>query len=509
MAKTFNIYEHPSIPGQWYCEIDTEPSSLFSSALSLKTHATIRGFIFSGLLTGSVRKRTHIGVEGSPDPYGSIGTTFIPGVTITPKSVGGSLASLNGTLTKYLPKLGLSGIISGGTNTLHYVADIGLVGEPTLIGEVSGFLTNDVPFDGDLAPVGEITKLVDFNLAGATGTLSAPEPTPNGNLAGLLEDLAANLEFEIQKTLTGTHSLSGTLQALDRPQGTISPTGTLSRQKLKAVQALSGQIRSYNRSLTINAIQDTSWHPPLDGQANVLDLVIEQGALFRRTFKWLDADGNPYDIDRFRFFMIISTVRAAEGTIASTDTTIDIAATAVDGEFTVTIDEDATYRMDFTRAVYILEASFADNTIRLLEGDVRLSRDATIEYETYEKALVGRLDPNGILSPARRYGLTGSLNALSGILSAPQPVKKYGVLYPVGTIERSLNVGVDGALAPVGDVTWMNAMETEGSPDSLTGVLTTATPTQPVGSLNNLSGSVVIEAMKVLAGELEMVEGGI
>ena len=109
------------------------------------------------------------------------------------------------------------------------------------------------------------------------------------------------------------------------------------------------------------------------------NITIEQGAVFQLFFVWLDTLGLPVDLTGYSGAMKIkpfvggseldSIVSGAEMTLGATNGTVQIDLTA-----TVT----AAYT--FTRAKYdieLLPATVAADAVRILEGEVFLSKEVT------------------------------------------------------------------------------------------------------------------------------------
>lgn len=111
-----------------------------------------------------------------------------------------------------------------------------------------------------------------------------------------------------------------------------------------------------------------------------LDLVILQGATFKRILRLTDA--TPAAID-----LTGSTARMhIRQTIADTTALIELTesngrATVTDaagGEVTLLISDEDTAALDFAKGVYDLEIEYSDGTVdRVLEGKVKLSKEVT------------------------------------------------------------------------------------------------------------------------------------
>jgi hypothetical protein len=161
-------------------------------------------------------------------------------------------------------------------------------------------------------------------------------------------------------------------------------------------------------------------YPPTTSSAGVKDLVIEQGAVFKKTFKWLKEDGSNFGA---RIYGVRTQIRSFEGgpSIASSTgvgatINIDIAHMAR-GEFTVIIPSVVTAEMNFTRAVYDIEIFGRTGSIRFVEGDIIFSKEVT--------------------EPAKFACGTGHILSFRSILS----VESYGVRSFSGSVGFSSSLG--------------------------------------------------------------------
>lgn len=120
------------------------------------------------------------------------------------------------------------------------------------------------------------------------------------------------------------------------------------------------------------------------------DFVIEQGAIFSETVTYLDSSGDPVDLTGYKAEMNIRTNKADTSTIVkllstgagASDGTITLGGAA--GTLVLYIKASLTRAMTLDRAYYDIELSpggtdpnTADDTIRLLEGVITLSKEAT------------------------------------------------------------------------------------------------------------------------------------
>ena len=111
---------------------------------------------------------------------------------------------------------------------------------------------------------------------------------------------------------------------------------------------------------------------------------IEQGATFTRTFKYKDADGNPFDLNGYTVRM---QIRASfDSSIIDTfdnggEGGFELTAAAGASEkniITLTINATQTAAFTFDQARYDIELeSGAGVVTRLLQGKIKLSREVT------------------------------------------------------------------------------------------------------------------------------------
>tara|TARA_Y100000361_G_scaffold67358_1_gene59277 strand:+ start:162 stop:548 length:387 start_codon:yes stop_codon:yes gene_type:complete len=125
--------------------------------------------------------------------------------------------------------------------------------------------------------------------------------------------------------------------------------------------------------------------------AGTYNFTIEQGATFRRTFKYKDSTGTPIDlalhdprmqirntINSSDFIVSIEETGATktDGSIVSNSKFV--VSTVNTGEFSLVIDADTTASMSFDTAVYDIEIKDNLNEVtRLLQGKVKLSKEVT------------------------------------------------------------------------------------------------------------------------------------
>ena len=119
--------------------------------------------------------------------------------------------------------------------------------------------------------------------------------------------------------------------------------------------------------------------------AGKYSFTIEQGATFTRTFKYKDADGNPFDLDGYTVRMQIRTSHSSLAPIDTFDNGgeggFDLTAAAGASEkniITLTISAAQTAAFTFDQALYDIELESGGGVVtRLLQGKIKLSREVT------------------------------------------------------------------------------------------------------------------------------------
>jgi hypothetical protein len=108
------------------------------------------------------------------------------------------------------------------------------------------------------------------------------------------------------------------------------------------------------------------------------DLTIQQGATFRRQFRWL-ADGDPVDLTGFAARMQIRrSVKAVDVLVDATTANGLLTIAALAGEVTVELPATLTAGISAVSGVYDLEMVDPGGFVtRLLEGDVTFSPEVT------------------------------------------------------------------------------------------------------------------------------------
>jgi len=117
--------------------------------------------------------------------------------------------------------------------------------------------------------------------------------------------------------------------------------------------------------------------------AGIYNFTIEQGATFRRTFKYKNSEGTAINLSGHAVRMQLRTSINATDTIISlteTQNTNDSVITvggASNNEIEVVISATDTAAMSFDTAVYDLEIELSQEVTRLLQGKVKLSKEVT------------------------------------------------------------------------------------------------------------------------------------
>ncbi len=109
--------------------------------------------------------------------------------------------------------------------------------------------------------------------------------------------------------------------------------------------------------------------------AGKLNLTIEQGARFQRTWVWKDTDGTAKDLTSYTAELQIRETKDAAGSLYDSDTGSDITITPATGTIAIDIPTATTAAFTFDRAVWALELTLSGEVTRLLEGWVDLSKE--------------------------------------------------------------------------------------------------------------------------------------
>lgn len=107
------------------------------------------------------------------------------------------------------------------------------------------------------------------------------------------------------------------------------------------------------------------------------DLTIQQGATYRRTFRWL-ADGQPVNLTGATARMQIRrSVRAPDVVLDCTTENGRLSIDALAGEVALVISAADTAQLPTRPAVYDLEVDLGGEVSRLVEGAVEVSPEVT------------------------------------------------------------------------------------------------------------------------------------
>ena len=114
--------------------------------------------------------------------------------------------------------------------------------------------------------------------------------------------------------------------------------------------------------------------------AGRFDLIIEQGATYTQTFTYETAAGVPINLTAYTAAMQIresveSTAVLATSSGTSPSITLTLGGSA--GTIIVTMTATVTAAFAFDTAVYDLELTTGTTVLRLLEGEVKLSKEVT------------------------------------------------------------------------------------------------------------------------------------
>ena len=118
--------------------------------------------------------------------------------------------------------------------------------------------------------------------------------------------------------------------------------------------------------------------------AGKYNFTIEQGTTFTRTFKYKDADGNPFDLNGYDVRM---QIRHSHSSLAPLDTfdnngnggfELSIpAGGSVKNQIALTITATQTAAFTFDQALYDIEIESGSIVTRLLQGKIKLSPEVT------------------------------------------------------------------------------------------------------------------------------------
>lgn len=472
---------------------------------------------FTGNLSGAIVKSPRKILTGSAGVLtGSIST--VKTTTIKSAIVTGILSSLSGELTK---RFSISKSVDGQLATLtgstlkaiyqdlsgslsNLSGDLEAWSQPELHGEM-GALAGELTFEALFvcSPEGELSDLSGELFIGATVEVGG-EVSPLG-------DIILDATSGVGGLLAPTGSLVPRVGK--NLSGEIQPIGELTTIFLDSAVSLEGVI-GMSSSLEAAAVYDMTWRAPFTGRANICDLTVEQGTVFQRRFRWIKKSGDPYNIYRYDLSMQIRPYAGATTVLAGTREGSIIITPEPDGYFTVTIPENITKTLDFTRAVYNIEAQYDTiNIIRLIEGDIRLRKDANISFYEYNELTEGTV---GELSGSLTAGkivykiLTGQTGSLSGVLQAPPPKTLSGEIAG-NKLSGVLSVlfspkTYEGEISPTGEVTKQLYLTLSGELSDLSGGVTWDALNVLDGELSDLTGEVetIVNRLLNISGEFSM-----
>lgn len=113
--------------------------------------------------------------------------------------------------------------------------------------------------------------------------------------------------------------------------------------------------------------------------AGIYNFTIEQGATFKRTFKYKDDNGDALNLSSHAIRMQIR--KNVGGDLVSSFTTEGTDKFTVGGvgnnEFTLIISAGTTSTYTFNTAVYDIEIELSGEVTRLLQGKIKLSKEVT------------------------------------------------------------------------------------------------------------------------------------
>lgn len=111
--------------------------------------------------------------------------------------------------------------------------------------------------------------------------------------------------------------------------------------------------------------------------AGVLDLVIEQGATYKRVIEYVDENDSPIDLTGYTVRMQIRNNHITNDIILElTDLYISIT-DALNGEITINIPANITATLPSILGVYDIEIELTGDVERLLQGTVQISPEVT------------------------------------------------------------------------------------------------------------------------------------
>ena len=118
--------------------------------------------------------------------------------------------------------------------------------------------------------------------------------------------------------------------------------------------------------------------------AGKYSFTIEQGSTFTRTFKYKDANGDPFDLTGYDVRMQIRSSHSSLAPISTFDNSgnggfeLSIpAGESVKNQIALTITATQTSALTFDQAIYDIELESGSVVTRLLQGKIKLSPEVT------------------------------------------------------------------------------------------------------------------------------------
>ena len=111
--------------------------------------------------------------------------------------------------------------------------------------------------------------------------------------------------------------------------------------------------------------------------AGKYNINVEQGTTYSVRFTYKDDTNNPVDLTDYTAQIQFRETKDATTTIYDSSTGGDITLGGVDGTIDLSINTATTTAFDFDNCVYDLELTLDNETIRLIEGRVYLSKEVT------------------------------------------------------------------------------------------------------------------------------------
>lgn len=404
-----------------------------SGTLSLSKMKALSGTIrLSGTLTRQVTKSVSGNLSlyadlfaGKSNKLNILGALALSGSLLkdVDKSVAGSL-SLSGTVSRQVTKalkgdLGLSGALLIKTPKMSPSGDLALTGTLGKIPEKA--LSGNLSLSGDLAYSRAknlegwlyLGREVSIDLSGDLDLSLAYVRAPEGNLA-LTGDLEGPDRTEGRLSMFGT--LGTVVNHVKSLSGSLSLTGSATHPSNYTVSVEGGL--TFMRVLTTYTTPYTYENVSLLNTAASKDIEIEQGVAFRRFYRWMKSDGIPFTLSGITLEMVITTSKGDPTIIAYSPRDITITTTGFDtGVFRVDITAAKSATFDFTRANYMIVAYWASTRVRLIEGEVQLSRTL---FKRLSQTVAGDATLSGTSVKSHSRSLSGDLavagtDALSAI----------------------------------------------------------------------------------------------